>query len=251
MKKHLYFLSLTVLLLLSSCQEESLKTFGDEHYIYFEKFYKDAVSPGKEKADSTLASFFFYADDVNELEAQVVVNMAGRDLEKDEIFRLKVVPEMTTATSDEYKLADHYTFRARPAAKGATNRSDTIGIKMYRSARLKDMPHGIRLTVELVPMGDLRLGQTERIRGIITLIRDAVKPKWWDKEVTDNLFGAYSSRKYKLFLLYIDPGATLNEEMLKTAPYKAIQLVMKFKKWLTDHPDQAKEEDGSIMTVNV
>ena len=100
-------------------------------------------------------------------------------------------------------------------------------------------------------MGDLRLGQTERIRGIITLIRDAVKPKWWDKEVTDNLFGAYSSRKYKLFLLYIDPGATLNEEMLKTAPYKAIELVMKFKKWLTDHPDQAKEEDGSIMTVNV
>ena len=177
--------------------------------------------------------------------------MAGRDLEKDEIFRLKVVPEMTTATSDEYKLADRYTFRARPAAKGATNRSDTIGIKMYRSARLKDMPHGIRLTVELVPMGDLRLGQTERIRGIITLIRDAVKPKWWDKEVTDNLFGAYSSRKYKLFLLYIDPGATLNEEMLKTAPYKAIELVMKFKKWLTDHPDQAKEEDGSIMTVNV
>ena len=43
MKQHLYFLSLTVLLLLSSCQEESLKTFGDEHYIYFEKFYKDAV----------------------------------------------------------------------------------------------------------------------------------------------------------------------------------------------------------------
>ena len=224
MKQHLYFLSLTVLLLLSSCQEESLKTFGDEHYIYFEKFYKDAVSPGKEKADSTLASFFFYTDNVNELEAQVVVNMAGRDLEKDEIFRLKVVPEMTTATSDEYKLADRYTFRARPAAKGATNRSDTIGIKMYRSARLKD---------------------------IITLIRDAVKPKWWDKEVTDNRFGAYSSRKYKLFLLYIDPGATLNEEMLKTAPYKAIELVMKFKKWLTDHPDQAKEEDGSIMTVNV
>ena len=100
-------------------------------------------------------------------------------------------------------------------------------------------------------MGDVQLGQTERIRAVIILTRDAVRPEWWDADVTNNLFGEYSSRKYKLFLLYIDKKASLNEEMLKTAPYKAIQLVRRFKKWLDEHPEKAIEEDGSKMTVNV
>lgn len=253
MKKYFYIIlmSMAVIPMLTACSEEDLMYFGDEHHIYFEKFYKDAVAPGKERADSTLASFFFYTDDVNELEAKVVVNMTGRLLEKDEKFQLKVVPEMTTATPDEYKLDDFYTFRAHNVSEGATNQSDTIGIKMLRSARLKDLPHGVKLTVELVPMGELKLGQTERTRAVIILTRDAVKPVWWDVDVEHNLFGYYSSRKYKLFLLYIDPGATLNADMLKNQTWKAIALVQKFKAWLAEHPDQAVEEDGSPMTVNV
>ena len=122
---------------------------------------------------------------------------------------------------------------------------------MHRSARLASMPNGVRLTVELVPLGDLKLGQTERTRAVIILTRDAVKPAWWDAEITNNLFGEYSSRKYKLFLLNIDPGATLNADMLRQAPYKAILLVRKFKQWLQEHPSQAVEEDGRPMTVNV
>ena len=186
-----------------------------------------------------------------EIETKLVVNMTGRLLEKDEHFKLKVVPEMTTANTDEYKLQDTYTFRAHNVAENATNQSDTINIKMFRTPRLKGLPQGVRLTVELVPMGDVQLGQTERIRAVIILTRDAVRPEWWDADVTNNLFGEYSSRKYKLFLLYIDKKASLNEEMLKTAPYKAIQLVRRFKKWLDEHPEKAIEEDGRKMTVNV
>ena len=252
MKKLLYLLSMTAVLgMFTACQEDELKLWGNEHHIYFEKFYKDAIAPGKERADSTLTSFFFYADDVNNLEAKLVVNMTGRLLEKDLPFKLKVVDEMTTANANEYTLQDQYVFRAHHVNDTATNQRDTITVKMHRSARLASMPNGVRLTVELVPLGDLKLGQTERTRAVIILTRDAVKPVWWDAEITNNLFGEYSSRKYKLFLLNIDPGATLNADMLRQAPYKAILLVRKFKQWLQEHPSQAVEEDGRPMTVNV
>lgn len=251
MKKYILICAVVMATLCTACQEEPLMTFGNEHHIYFEKFYKDATAPGKEKADSTMASFFFHNDDVMQIETQLVVNMTGRLLEHDQKFKLKVVKEMTTANPDEYKLEEIYTFRAHNVSEGATNQSDTITIKMFRSKRLKDMPHGVKLTLELIPLNGLQLGQTERTRAVIILTRDAVKPQWWDTDVTNNLFGEYSSRKYKLFLLNIDKKATLNEEMLKVAPYKAIKLVREFKKWLEEHPEQAIEENGQKMTVNV
>ncbi|HEY9551524.1 MAG TPA: DUF4843 domain-containing protein, partial [Prevotella sp.] len=244
-------MSFAVLSTFTACSEEELMYFGDEHHIYFEKFYKDAAAPGKERADSTNVSFFFYPDDVKELDAKVVVNMTGRLLEKDETFKLKVVPEMTTATADEYELKDTYVFRAHNVSESATNQSDTIAIRMFKSDRLKDLPRGIKLTVELVPMGGTQLGQTERTRAVIVLTKDAPKPEWWDTNVTHNLFGEFTNRKYKLFLTHIDPGATLNAEMLKEHTWKAIELVRKFKEWLAQHPNEAVEEDGSPITVNV
>lgn len=251
MRKYIYVILMAAVCAVSSCTEDDLMVAGNDHYIYFEKFYRDAVFPGKERADSTMASFFFLADDVKELKAPLVVNMAGRLLEYDRKFKLRVVPEMTTATPDEYKLDDTYTFRAHNVSETAKNQSDTIGIRMFKSSRLGTMSHGVKLTVELVPMDDLKLGQTDRIRAVIVLTKDAIKPEWWDAEVTNNLLGSYSSRKYKLFVLNIDPQATLNAEMLAKEPYKAIQLVRKFKQWLIAHPDQAVEEGGGTMTVNV
>lgn len=252
MKKIFYILSMAaVVMTFSACQEEDLKVWGDDHHIYFEKFYKDAAAPGKERADSTLASFFFHKDNVNDLDAKLVVNMTGRLLTSDVPFKLRVVEDMTTALPEEYTLQDQYVFRANNVNDTAKNQRDTITVKMHRSARLKDMPNGVKLTVELVPSGDVKLGQTERTRAVIVLTRDAVKPVWWDSQIEYNLLGTYSSRKYKLFLVNIDPDATLNAEMLEKAPYKAIQLVRKFKKWLQEHPDQAVEENGLPMTVNV
>lgn len=252
MKRTRYFYSLLVVLLtISSCTENDLMLFGDEHHIYFDKFYKDAVALGKETADSTLVSFFFENDDVNEIEAKLVVHITGKLLEQDRKFGLRVIPELTTANSDEYKMDEIYVFRANNVSKEAKNQSDTISIKMLRSERLKDMPYGVRLCVELIPMDDLQLGQTERTRAVINLTRDAIKPEWWDAEVTSLLLGNYSSKKYKLFLQHIDPKATLNANMLKNEAYKARELVQRFKKWLAENPEQAKEEDGSPMTVNV
>ncbi len=252
MNKYLYYiLGLVLTLSAFSCQEEDLKVFGNEHHIYFEKFFKDAVFPGKEQADSTTASFFFLADNVKELEVPLVVNMTGRLLERNVPFKLRVVSDMTTANTDEYKLKDVYTFRANNVAEGARNQSDTIYIKMFKTDRLKTMKEGVKLTLDLVPMGDVKLGQTERTKAVIVLTRDAIKPKWWDAQVTNNLFGFYSSRKYKLFLLHIDPEISLDGDMLRDNPSKALQLVRKYKQWLSEHPAEAVEEDGTPITVNV
>lgn len=251
MRKLLFTLPLAAIALFSSCKEEPLTTFGDDHYLYFDKYYMNEKEPGKHTADSTFASFFFLSDDIDALDAMLEVHLAGRNLTKDETFKLRVIPEGTSANPDEYKLADTYTFRARPAPANATNRTDTVVIKMYRKPRLKDLPKGVRLMVELVPLGDLQLGQTERTKAIVILTRDAIKPAWWNKEVTELLLGEYSSRKYKLFVTHIDPTASLNESMLSDAPWKARKLVQKFKEWLGKHPDQAVEEDGSPMTVKV
>ncbi len=253
MNKYLYYI-LVISLTLStfSCKKADLKVFGDEHHIYFDKFYKDAVFPGKDKAEETKASFFFLADNVKELEVPLVVHMTGRLLKKDLPFQLKVDPKMTTANADEYKLEDLYHFRANNVSEGAKNQSDTIYIKMFKTERLKDLKDGVKLTLDLVPVGDLQLGQTERTKAVIVLTRDAIKPAWWTEEVSNNLFGTYSSRKYKLFLLNIDPDITLNEDMLRENPSKAIYLVREYKKWLSEHPDEAVEEDGTTpITVNV
>ncbi len=252
MNKYIYYiLAIGLTLSVFSCKKADLKVFGNEHHIYFEKFYKDAVFPGKDKAEVTKASFFFLADEVKELEVPLVVNMTGRLLEKNLPFQLKVDPKMTTANTDEYKLEGLYHFRANNVSEGAKNQRDTIYIKMFKTERLKNLKEGVQLTLDLVPVGELKLGQTERTKAVIVLTRDAIKPVWWTAEVSNNLFGAYSSRKYKLFLLNIDPKITLNEDMLRDNPSKAIYLVRKFKEWLSQHPAEAVEEDGSKMTVNV
>ena len=252
MKKLLYYIPMAALTLLGACTEDALKTFGEDRYVYFEKFYRDADAPGKEKADSTMASFFFYNDDVNTIDALLEVHMAGRDLTHDETFKLRVVPEETTAKPEEYEIQDVYTFRARKAQPDATNRNDTIAIKMHRSTRLKDFPHGIRLMLELVPQGELRLGQSERVKALVVLTKDAIKPKWWKEDIERDLLGTYSSKKYKLFVTYVDTKLEFNQELVDKYTSKAILLVRNFKRWLAEHPREAVEEDGvTPITVNV
>ncbi len=250
MNKYLYSALTLLILLFSSCKEEGIKIWEEKHHIYFEKFYKDAKF-GKEKADSILASFFFLPDEEMNLDVRLVVNITGRLLEKDQPFRLKVVNDMTTAVPEEYTLAEEYIFRANNVSADARNQSDTIKVQMHKTPRLKNLPNGVRLVVELEPLGDLELGQKDRTRAIINLNNDAIRPEWWDKEVEETLMGKFSYRKYKLFNLHIDKKRIVNGDLFKKNISKFIQLVRNFKKWLIEHPEEAVEEDGTPMTVQV
>ena len=218
--------------LLFACTEKKIPTFNDGREIFFEKFYMDEVYPGTASADSTVISYFFYPDGTRDIEIPLVVCLSGRLLTSDVTFGLKTVADGKTAVGED-----------------ATEVKDTVFVKIHRSARMDDAP--VRLIVELVPNEMIGLGQYERCRAKIIVSTIAIKPDWWTTEVTNNLLGTYSEKKYKLFLNEIDTNAEMSARLIQERPDQAIKLVMKFKAWLSEQNPQVTEEDGSIMKVAI
>ena len=225
----------------TSCSEKDVETFNGRYQIYFDKFYMNALAPGTEEADTTSVSFFFYPEGTKSIKAKLVVNLSGPMLTSDLKFRLRAIEEDGTALPEEYKLEDEYTFRARPVGEDAKEVQDTIEVTLIHSGRLESFgPKGIRLVVELVPNENVDLGQFERRRAVIVWSEVEAQPDWWDYEVTWALLGEYSYSKYKLFLATVDPDGEFNGDLIKNDPSRAIELVLMFKKWLTDHLDDVE-----------
>lgn len=251
MKNILFFPSILSLFLLLSCDRQETPLFSDGHEIYFEKFFVDAMPPGTEAADSTIASFFFYPDDTRDIQVPLVVHLSGPLPLRDLKFGLKVIPEETTALAEEYSLADSYTFRRQAIAEEASGITDTVYIGVHRGNRAGELAKGIKLVVELQPTEDLQLGQVERIRAKLVITTATVQPAWWDSEVTDNLLGVYSEKKYKYFLNEIDKKAEMNATLIRNNPDRAIQLTLQFKAWLAKQNPRIEENDGSLMEVKI
>ena len=165
------------------------------------------------------------------------------------MFCLKVVEEETTAHADEYTIDPEYTFHANTISKDSNDIRDVIYIKFHRSARLETMENGVTLVVEIIPNENLKLGQVERTRAKLILTTATAKPTWWDDEVTSNLLGDYSTKKYKLFLNEIDKKAEMSEELIREHPDKAIQLTLEFKNWLLRQNPVILDEDNEPMEV--
>lgn len=248
--KHYTLHILTFLaIVLYGCKKEEIFTFTDGHELFFEKFYRDEEFPGTGEADSTKVSFFFYPDNAVDAEAPLVVNLSGKMLTTPDLkFGLKVIPEETTANSDEYTIDPAYSFRPI-VGPGTKEIKDTIYVKLHRSARLDQKPDGVKLVVELVPNSKVGVGQTERIRAKIILTTLASQPAWWNSEVTSSLLGTYSQKKFKLFLNEIDTKAELNEDFIKARPDEAKKMALQFKKWLYEQSPRILEDNGSLMDV--
>ena len=233
---------------LVSCEEQKVEIFDGLNAIYFDKFYTDAIYPGLESADSTVVSFFFYPDEVREVKVPLLVNLLGCSLQEDMKFQLRVVDEATTANPDEYKLAESYVFEARPDSVYENLIQEYIYIDMFKSERLLDKEvESVRLVVELVPSGNVVLGQLERRKAKIILTTKTTHPSWWDETVEETLLGKYSDKKYKLFLNEIEGAADIDEEMIRQHPDRVIQIVLKFKIWLAQNPTM--DENGKRMEV--
>lgn len=235
--------------LFTSCQEDEIMVFGYDHYVYFDKYWKDESYPGTAKADTTTTTFFFLDENINSLDVDLMVVLAGRKLEKDLDFKLRVVPEQTTALPEEYTLADHYTFRALPVKEGDTRFQDTIRIQLNRSSRIEQLEKGYCLVLEIVPDENVKVGPYERSRCVIQVIKDPIRPAWWDKEIEETLLGDYSSVKYKLFLQHVPGAYELDEDLIKNNPDQVRKLALEFKKWLQENP--SVDENGNPITVEV
>lgn len=249
MKRFLLYI-IPAILLFCSCSTDDIQTFGEEHEIYFAKYFKDEAYPGTAKADSTLVTFFFADDDDECVYGDLIVYLSGRQLERDLHFSLRVVEDMTTAQPEEYTLADSYTFRALQLAEGATVFQDTIHIQLNRSSRLASLQDGYRLTLEIVPNDEVGVGPYERSRAVLRIMQDPVQPEWWTREVSSTLMGDYSPKKYKTFLQNVEGAERLDGVLISQHPDQALKLVRQFKQWLLENPTY--EEDGdTLMTVNV
>lgn len=248
MRKYILYVIIG-LLSFAGCTTDDILTFGTEHEIYFEKYFMDEKYPGTATADSTEVTFFFAEEDDPYVLGDLVMILSGRKLEKDLNFSLKVVEEMTTALPEEYTLQDQYVFRAMPLDEESVMYTDTIHIQLNRSERLKDMPDGIRLTLEIVPNEEVGVGPYERSRAVIRIMQDPVQPLWWTEDVALTLLGDYSPLKYKTFLQKVEGAEKLDGAMIKDHPDQAIRLVREFKMYLEKNPTY--ELDGTRMTVNV
>lgn len=245
MKRIIFLLSV----LFFACSEKETPTFNDGHEIFFEKFFMNEIYPGTASADSTEVSYFFYPDGTRNIEIPLVVCLSGRLLVSDITFGLKVDTENTSATPEEYTIDPSYSFKSTTVGEDATEIKDTIFVKIHRSARMDDTP--IRLVVELEPGTALGVGQYERRKAKIIVSTMAIKPDWWTTEVTNNLLGTYSEKKYKLFLNEIDVNAEMSSRLIQDRPDQAIKLVMRFKAWLNEQNPPITEDDGSLMNVAI
>ena len=231
--------------LMTACEEQDIMVFGEERMVYFEKFWRDAIA-GTETADSTLITFYFNHPTDMHQQADLIGVLAGRKVEKDTPFRLRVVDELTTALPEDYTLEDEYIFRAMPVPDNATSMQDTIHIQFNRTPHLDEVDGGYRLVLEIVPTEEMKVGQYERSRAIIWVSKEPVRPLWWNEEVETYLLGKYSPLKYKLFLENVEGAEDLNENVIKEQPDLARKLVMKFKEWLIMNPTY---EDGILIDV--
>ena len=234
--------------LMTACEEQDIMVFGDERMVYFEKFWRDSMT-GNEKSDSTQVTFYFNEATNSIQQADLVVVLAGRKLEQDVHFRLKVVDELTTAHPEDYTLQDEYTFRALPIPDDATQMQDTIHIQLNRTPHLQEMEDGFRLVLEIVPSEALGVGQYERSRAIIYVSKNPVRPEWWNVEVETFLLGAYSPLKYKLFLENVPGARELDKEIIEDEPDWARKLALDFKQWLIKNPTYG--DDGYLLEVPV
>lgn len=233
---------------LYSCEEKDIESFNGKNSIFFEKFYENDIY-GNKNADSTTISFFFAPESMQTLEANLSVCLSGNLLSEDVTFKLKVIEEETNANTDEYTIEDSYTFH-----KGTEDEKeikDEIFVKVHKSQRIENNEIEPVLVVELVPNETLLLGQEERIKAKIIISNNVFEPEWWDFEVTNNLLGKFSRKKYKLFIEHADPEITLDAELIKNNPDKARQLAFKFKKWLSEQDPLVLDEDGTIMNVTI
>ena len=94
---------------------------------------------------------------------------------------------------------------------------------------------------------DFLLGQTECRSAIIYVSNVVAKPNWWTDNVTRNYLGAYSDKKYRLFIQETGK-ADIDSDNIEELRYNTII----FKHYLQkkkDANEMVREDDGTEMTV--
>lgn len=229
--KHIftYISALGCAILLYACKKEGFQLYESGNYIQFVKHVND----------STLSTFLALPNDDEQLHP-VAVELVGFPEDRDRTFKMSVVDNLTTAQQTNYSIPESFVLRANRTV-------DTAWITLRKTPDIAVAT--VRLVLGLEGGDELMVGQTDYSVGIIIISNVISQPQWWTTTVTSTYLGAYSDKKYRLFI-EVTGVSDVNSTDLNELRYYAIM----FKNYLLKEKDEGRtvyEENGNEMTVTL
>lgn len=227
--KNIAYLLFALLIINSSCKKENIKLYQGDNYIQFSKVF----------TDSLLFSFLTIPDS-DEGEVFLPVEIVGQLADRDRVYKLSVVKEMTTALDQHFSFPENFVLKANSI-------TDTAMITVKRTPAIDIKP--VKLVLKIEETADFKPGQVDHSFVILYISNVVSRPGWWNPMVEGQYLGTYSDKKYKLFsevtkVTDLDP---INQDQLRY--YTII-----FKNYLLREKDAGRtvlEENGSEMTVSL
>ncbi|MFR5656918.1 DUF4843 domain-containing protein [Butyricimonas paravirosa] len=204
--------------------------YSDKAYVQFTRSMVDSVE----------FSFTFYPNK-DTVEYALSVKLVGDPVDRDREYRVTVIDDYTTATSNHYILPERWILEKNEI-------SSKVNLKLIRTSDLQTTP--VRLAVRLEPTDDLALGQTSCCARILWINDMISRPAWWNSVIENSYLGSYSDKKYRLFIQVTGIGE-LNSDDAINCRYNAL-LLRKYLKEQEELDNTVYEEDGyTKMTVSV
>lgn len=185
MKKSLIF-TMALGLAFAACSEEKVPIYDADNANFVIFTYAEE--------DSSTFSFSFHpevaADGAFELGIPVEIMGMAKDYNRE--YTVKVDEKRSTAKlGTHFELPEKCVFRAGMYI-------DTLVVKLYRKAELKDT--SLRLVLTLDNSKDFYAGQLEYRTNVVYINDKISKPEWWTSSVTSYFLGYYSDKKYDLII---------------------------------------------------
>lgn len=227
MKKHFFYLPFLLLVVFSSCKKDEIMLYEGETYIQFSKSYND----------SSLFSFLALPND-DQAQVPVVLELIGKPEKVDRTYKLSVIKDLTNAPEANYSFPETFTLKA--------NRTiDTAWITVKKTPGIAVAP--VKLVYKIDQTSDFKVGQTEYAVSILYISNIIARPDWWNGTVEGRFLGAYSDKKYTLFI-EVTGRSDINSANTEELRYYTIL----FKNYLLREKDAGRtvyEASGTEMTT--
>jgi hypothetical protein len=171
----------------------------------------------------------------------LIVETAGLAYPVEKSYKISVDKQLSTAIEGQ-----HYKLPEKTAFKAGQNR-DTLTIKFYRTADMKNQ--SFRLVLRVEENENFKLGQIQ-YQYKVFLVHDKIsQPAWWTASVSTSFLGAYSNLKYQYF---IDVTGIADLTGASTSELRIYALMLKY--WLEQQKQNGHtvlEENGDEMVLPV
>lgn len=188
-----------ICLCLTACKIDEIETYHSKRALFFPR-----VHPENSQLiiDSVFVSFSHYQGK-DELQVPFTISLVGPLLKQDLEYVVTIDQEKTTAQKIDYVLPEKCLFR-----KGMIR--DTLWVTI-KKANLKDDDYLLVMRVEANE--NFSVGYYNRQVAKLAFNNIISQPGWWDKQITEVFFGAYS---YKKLTTIIDAAKEAGIEFVGT-----------------------------------